>query len=107
MAKPKQVRIGAHRHRINYRDGITTDDGQSLTGRISFTNGDIDLHARGGEAPMRMAETFLHEAVHGISWDRAIGLDERQTDQVASGLFQLIVDNPKIFGTTFLEQWKS
>ncbi|MCF6466354.1 hypothetical protein [Clostridium sp. Cult2] len=46
-------------------------------------------------------QTFLHEIIHGIVYDRELDLknDEEETivDQISKGLYQVIKDNPEIF----------
>lgn len=109
-SRPSHVKIGAYNYPILYEDVIfDAEHGQAYEGRISHTDEWIKLSiASGGSptGPTRLAETLLHEIVHGLDENRQIGLDERQVDQIAAGLFAVMVDNPHLFGSFFAEVYK-
>lgn len=42
-------------------------------------------------------QTFIHEAVHGISEMYGLGFDEKTVEIFSNGLYALIKDNPKLF----------
>lgn len=108
MARPDTVKIGAHNYRIECRDMVyDRDEDQRYLGRITYQDGEILIDADAKRSPSQIAETFLHEVVHGISNDRDLELDERQVDQVAAGLLAVMVDNPDIFGVNFVDRWQS
>jgi hypothetical protein len=47
-------------------------------------------------SPCKMLEVFLHECIHGIDEQYGVvGLDEKQTQQFAIGLAQVLIDNPE------------
>jgi hypothetical protein len=66
-----------------------------LAGTIDLRGGTIRVVAVGSPDSI-VAETLLHEILHGISFNRDIGLSESQVDQVAAGLMALFVDNPEL-----------
>lgn len=99
MIIPDKVKIGG----INY-DVVTTDKNLIIgnkanhTGVIHYDESLIELSSTlKGNAK---EQTFLHEVLHGIAFDRGIDLKEDEEtiiDQFASGLLGFIKDNPDIF----------
>lgn len=109
MGKPSVVTVGGHRYDIKYRFGEVAyedEDGemQLSLGFVKLMLGRIEVAT--GRAASQMAETLLHEIVHAISYDRNIGLEERQVDQVAAGLMDVMQNNKHIFGTHFVDRFK-
>lgn len=104
---PTSVKIGAHRYEINYQDSLIVDpdDYRVLVGQVIHSAGEIKVQT-GKRQSSQIAETLLHEIVHGIDLDRRLELDERQVNQVAAGLLAVMVDNPEIFGEHFSEVFK-
>ena len=68
-----------------------------MAGKILYNKQKIKLYEKLNDVQLHIA--MLHELLHGIAFDRdlKIGEDERQIDQLATGLYQVIVENPHLF----------
>ncbi len=93
MTIPESVKIGGITYRIVYASKV--DDRDKYNGVIEYRSCEIRLRENVSE--QRMKKVLLHEILHGIDDVANIGLTEQQTDAVASGLYQVTVDNPGIF----------
>jgi hypothetical protein len=106
----KMVKIGGHVCEVRYTkdlrvrddDGNDTDRGANGFAWLQERLLEMDAGLSGTVA----AETFLHELIHLLDYDRHLRLSERQTDQLAAALLGAIVDNPRWFGTHYLEQFE-
>jgi len=99
MKIPKNIKIGWRDYKIKFTEERRDDEGNLLDGEIDYLNHIIYID---NNLPSK-EETiiaFLHEVVHGIfnsqchsDWAN----NEDLVEAVSEGLFQLIVDNPKLF----------
>jgi hypothetical protein len=62
-----------------------------LMGQIAYTEGQIRIF--GGLGYFDNLQTMLHEIVHGIAVALVVELDEKQTDLLATGLANVLIDN--------------
>lgn len=90
---PAAVRVGALMVSVDVLPGI----GMLEEGRFGLYRAGSQRIEISGEIGhgLRM-QTFLHELIHAISFERAIDLKERQVDQLANGLLAFLVDNELI-----------
>jgi hypothetical protein len=60
------------------------------------THNEIDqtIKIRKDQHPESQADTLLHELIHAIDYANNTGMTERQVHATASGLLQVIYDNP-------------
>jgi hypothetical protein len=93
MQLPEQIRIGALTYAVEVLPGIGMLE-EGRYGLCRAASQRIELSAEIGEG-LRI-QTFLHEIIHAISFERAIDLKERQVDQLANGLLAFLVDNELI-----------
>ena len=93
MELPATVRVGALVVSVEVLPGI----GMLEEGRFGLYRAGSQRIEISGEIGhgLRM-QTFLHELIHAISFERAIDLKERQVDQLANGLLAFLVDNELI-----------
>jgi hypothetical protein len=110
MSRIGSVKIGAHRYRVLYRKDIANSDNFTRAGQCDYmaTEISVSTHTPNGKtrSPSQVGETIIHEIVHAVGNDRHLDLSEHEVDQLGAGLHAAIVDNPKLFGTHFIEQWK-
>jgi hypothetical protein len=90
-----EVKIGAHIFSVSYSTPIIQDGG------FERLNGYIDHHAAtiqvdNSRVESKIAETLLHEIIHGIEIDRRLDMSEHQVDQVAAGLMGVCADSPLV-----------
>ena len=102
MYIPDKIKIGARTYRVIIIDPDTetifdrSADG-NLLGQIDHIGLTIKLLCT--QAREQMAQSLLHEIVHGIAYDMGYNGDhnEREIDLLASELHRLIQDNPALF----------
>lgn len=90
----KKSKILGSYYDVEYVDDLRDpDDKHKLDGRITESNHTIkidkNLDYQG------QLQSLLHEDVHAISWEYAIGDPEKFVRLISSGFFTLIVDNPE------------
>lgn len=105
MTKPSTVKIGAHRYTVSYHD-VLYDSGKDKTYLGQCDDDNCEIHIMHGRAESQVAETFMHEVMHAICLDRDIALVDHDVDQIAVGMLAVMVDNPDLFGDTFLKRWQ-
>ena len=95
MKIPKKVKIGGTTYNV-----ITSVErlfkGDDCSAEINYYDSIIEISRNCGE--QRAKRDFLHEVVHAI-YDN-LGYtehDEKQIDELAGALYQVIVDNPEMF----------
>ena len=91
------VKIGSQVYEIKLCKELRNDDDILMAGKILYNKQKIKLYEKLNDVQLHIA--MLHELLHGIAFDRdlKIGEDERQIDQLATGLYQVIVENPHLF----------
>jgi hypothetical protein len=94
--KPAQtVKIGPHRYKVEEIERLVSGDGtQPLYGEINYSRGVIRIEK--GLAGSYKRQTVWHEALHGILEGAGIreDHDERMIDAIATGIVQVLQDNP-------------
>lgn len=100
MKIPNKVRIGSMDYEVKHTDDVIIADHKECYGDIDYNKKIIricnNITSLQGEE-----ETFLHELVHGIVFERNFDLncdnEELKVEELAKGLHQVIRDNPEIF----------
>ncbi len=93
MRPPRSIKIGPVRYGVREVREIVTDDGRELAGEIRYRQKAIRFDHQYMRESGQGLTVLLHEVIHGISEDRGLRLTERETEQVARGLHQVIADN--------------
>jgi hypothetical protein len=101
MNIPEKVRIGSMDYSVIFTDETLIVNGRECKGMITYEKHEIKIK-NGISDKQGEEETFLHEVVHGIVYERnfnlnAVDEDELKVDEIARGLHQFIRDNPNIF----------
>lgn len=95
MKIPKSIKIGAVTYGVKYENNL--NDGEHMVyGQINWENHVIRL-SEGLQDTQGEYHTLLHEIVHGVAHEYGLDINEETTDFLASGLHQVIVDNPEMF----------
>lgn len=97
MKIPDKVRIGGVDYSIRYEERLISDDGKALAGQIDYNKGIIRIEPK-VQSIQGMCQTLLHEIMHGIEHHFKMDLTEDEIDNLASGMYMIIKDNPGIFG---------
>lgn len=100
MNIPDKVRIGSIDYEVKHTNDVIIVDHKECYGDINYDKKVIrignNIQSHQGEE-----ETFLHELVHGIVYERDFSYDKNDnetiTEELARGLHQVIRDNPEIF----------
>lgn len=87
---PKRVKVIGKTYTIDYLDKI--DDEDNL-GEHDFTKQRILIRKEQHFEALR--DTVMHEVMHAIDEQMSLSLKESQVHALASGLLQLIRENPK------------
>lgn len=95
MNIPDKVKIGYKDYEVKKIAGKVMDNDTVCYGVIHYNDGLIQISTIYSDDQQKCA--FVHEALHGIDDIFDIGLEERQVQQLAKGLYQVIKDNPDIF----------
>jgi hypothetical protein len=98
---PKTVRIGCYLFRIEIRE-FEDAEAESTFGHMNPISQKIRI--RPGMTPQNLANTFIHEVLHGIHWFHGCGesfgkgtdmdIEEEYTTKGANGLCTFWQDNP-------------
>ncbi len=91
---PKFVKVGP----LTYRMQEVTEEmlGDGVMGHESFRTGTISILAT--LEPVFKQESLWHELLHIIAEQHNIDLNEGQIDALATGVMQVIQDNPDLLG---------
>jgi len=93
---PKTVRIGCYQFRVEVHE-FEDAEADGAFGHMNPINQKIRL--RPGMTPQNLANTFIHEVLHGIHWWHCCGEspddpEEEYTTKGANGLCAFWQDNP-------------
>ena len=97
---PKQIRIGSMNYDVKISNNVILEENKQCYGHIDFNRHSIMIDNTLQDT-QGQEQTFLHELVHGIVNERNFDLkssdEEMITDELATGLHQVIKDNPFVF----------
>jgi Zn-dependent peptidase ImmA (M78 family) len=100
MEIPEKLRIGNMIYTVELTDKPLILDRKECKGLVDYEFHKISVN-NAVQDEQGQKQTFLHEVVHAIVRERNFALDSDDTelvvDEIASGLYQVIIDNPKIF----------
>lgn len=94
MRIPKKIKIASHD--IKIRRKKKSDDSLLAFGYADLAHNEIVLFREFGGKPLEestVTETFLHEIIHQVAQLYGISLKEREVNQLAAGLLQVIRGN--------------
>lgn len=94
-----KVRIDSIDYTIQENEEYPIVNGRQCIGCIEYDNNSINIFSKLGEEKKK--QTLLHEIMHGIQVERNICIatkdsEEDVIDQLASGVLNLIRDNPDL-----------
>lgn len=98
MKIPATVKIGWRNYTIKMVEERRDETGQILDGEIDFANQLIYIDKNQNMDEQIVA--FFHEVIHGIFKNQCHsdwGNNEDLVEAISEGLFQLMLDNPKLF----------
>ena len=95
---PKTLKIGWRNYTINQSEHKAGNNGGDLYGQIEYEKRQIYLYDK-IDADEKSV-TVLHEVLHGIFYNmgNALREDENFVTALAENLYQVIKDNPEMFG---------
>lgn len=98
MYIPKQVKVGCFTYDVERLQGSFISDGKALDGEHSFSERLIRVGTNGCGAYQDLV--FLHELCHAIiaHYTPQMEQDENFVEQFSKGLYQVLIENPEIFG---------
>jgi hypothetical protein len=85
---PKVIKIGGIRYKVIVKENV---DAENAVACIDTERQEIQLQ-KAVRASMEC--NFIHEIFHAIN----VSLDEEKVEFLAQAMYQIIVDNPKMFG---------
>lgn len=91
---PDKVKIGGFEFTISESETVIIDDKASYAGKISYTEQAIQIKT--GLAEDYKSQTFWHEVLHGIAWERNIDLGKNEEyiiDSMANGIYSFLKNN--------------
>lgn len=90
----KKVKILGSFYDIEYVDNLRDEvDGHKISGRIIEVDKVIKIEK--SLSLQNKLQILLHEDIHGLCWEYIIDDPEKVVGQMTSGIFALIVDNPR------------
>ena len=100
MNIPEKIVISGMEYKVGLSNDVLFCDNLRAYGHIDFDKKEIliDKTLRENQGHI---QTLIHEILHGIVYDREISFlqDDEETiiNQLAKGLYQIIIDNPNMF----------
>ena len=92
MKRPERLRILGKRWTVTYGPLAAKDE----LGESDLEN--QALTVKDGLKPEQEQSTLLHECIHAISDSLGLGLSEKQVQGLETGLYDLNISNPRLFG---------
>lgn len=95
MAIPDKVQIGGHSFIVKRVDVV--DKHNPKRGEIRYLENQILIDSTMAES--RQEQSLLHEILHEIDQQCALGLEERDVWRLAEALYAVLCNNKLVFGT--------
>jgi hypothetical protein len=95
MKIPESVKIGGTIFAIKQEDAPFVSGGEVADGCITY--GDAEIRLWTNRDLSQAAHDLFHEILHAINNDYRLHLGEDEIERLASGVFQVLVDNPDLF----------
>jgi len=92
VKRPERLRILGKRWTVTYGPLAAKDE----LGESDLEN--QALTVKDGLKPEQEQSTLLHECIHAISDSLGLGLSEKQVQGLETGLYDLNISNPRLFG---------
>lgn len=91
VERPKRIKVGAKRYDIEFVSQV--DEAKSL-GECDYLS--QTLLVCEGQAHEGERDSLMHEICHAIDDNQQTGLKERQVHMMATGILQVLHDNPSL-----------
>jgi hypothetical protein len=92
---PDAIKIGGLTYTCRYPNDITRDRNHMGESNASALWIDVD-----STLPLQQREsTLLHEIIEQVGYIYELGLEHRQIMSLEAALYQVLQDNPNVFGT--------
>ena len=103
MKIPNYVKVGGFTYAVERPDRPFASDNTVCDGDHNFANKTIRVAANG--CPDYQDLVFVHELCHAIIgyFTPEVEQDEKFVEQFSKGLYQVLIDNPKIFESEVTE----
>ena len=94
MRIPEKVKIGGLVYDVSTVERLSKGD--TCSAEIDFNKTTIEISSV--LSPQRAKRDFLHEVTHAVFDNLGYSAhNEKEIDEIAGSLYQIIVDNPKMF----------
>lgn len=93
MKLPEQVKVGPYTYPVSVVEDLRDPDDRKQQLYGYYRTSPPAIQVRADEHAPRMLASFLHEAIHVIDEYMLIGLSEKQTTRLATGLAAFLADN--------------
>lgn len=90
----KNINIGKLKYKLEFYDKIFNEDDDELFGHILYGDQKIKISRICGKTRERIC--ILHECVHGLDDQYGFGFNEDKVRQVATLLYDFMVDNKEL-----------
>jgi hypothetical protein len=92
---PRRLKIGPATYPVTRPQRIPVGDDSHAAGNWDYETGELRIARDRNPHFGERLDTLLHEALHVIDDQLALGLSERQVHRLAHGLATFLVDNPR------------
>jgi len=96
MPIPRRLKIGPATYPVTSPHTISAGDGARASGHWDYETGELRIARDLNPLHGQQVDTLIHEALHVINDDRAMGLTEEQVHNLANGVAALLIDNPRL-----------
>lgn len=93
---PEKIKIGYYDYSVSKSQKPLIVNSRACKGRVDYEHAIIEILDDGQTGEQSHEQTFWHEVVHAIVYDRDIELsgdEEEAVDRLAKGLYALMKDN--------------
>lgn len=95
MVIPEKIKILYKDYTVTQEQNLH-DSEDDLYGQISYSDQTIRLGKQYSDEQKKV--TLIHEIIHGLDDMYQIGLSEKKVSKLGVALYQMIKDNPELFG---------
>jgi hypothetical protein len=96
MPIPRRLKIGPATYPVTRPQRIPVGDDSHAAGNWDYETGELRIARDLNPLHGQQVDTLIHEALHVINDDRALGLSEEQVHNVSNGIAALLIDNPRL-----------
>jgi predicted Zn-dependent protease with MMP-like domain len=95
MKIPESIKIGGTIYTVKQEDKPFISAGEIADASITY--GDAEIRVWATREISQVMHDLLHEILHAINNDYRLHLGEDDVERLASGMFNVLVDNPDLF----------